>query len=149
MLYRSVYLYFQSHVIFLSNIENSYKMELPFSTHPFSYPSPLIHIKSHETLSYTHTHTLPSNYERYKNHRKLKSQNLSYLFISKSCGSYTPDRIPPPPIIREYLSRDSANLHWPKMFFLLFFSLLSFFPSLSPPVVRLLQLIQPGSLKSN
>lgn len=64
MLYRSVYLYFQSHVIFLSNIENSYKMELPFSTHPFSYPSPLIHIKSHETLSHTHTHTLPSNYTR-------------------------------------------------------------------------------------
>lgn len=61
MLYCSVYLYFQSHVIFLSNIENSYKMELPFSTHPFSYPSS---IKSHEMLSYTHTHTLPSNYTR-------------------------------------------------------------------------------------
>lgn len=146
MLYRSVYLYFQSHVIFLSNIENSYKMELPFSTHPFSYPSSISNLTKR---SHTHTHTLFPLIMNVTKTTESWNHRIYHTFLFPSHAAHIHPIESPPPIIREYLSRDSANLHWPKMFFLLFFSLLSFFPSLSPPVVRLLQLIQPGSLKSN
>lgn len=103
------------------------KMEPPFSTY-LSYslhPSPISNLTKR---SHTRAHTLFPliTSERYKNYRNHRIYHT--FFISKSCGSYYIYIYihPIKPTIREYLSRDSANLHSPMMFFLVFFLFPSF-----------------------
>lgn len=180
MLYRSNYLYFQSHVILLYTIflpifsilflphfypilkthlctkiqlfyivlsyriENPYKMELikmgpPYSTHRLSHASPFTHIKSR---SRTYTHTLPSNYI-WTLQKPPKAEIIEFIIPFYFQLIYTRSN---PLLSYANIYRVTRQTCTGRRCFSSFSSLLFFF---SPPVVRLLQLIQPGSLKSN